>query len=259
MIKDSKYNLFLFLIIKYSLIDKINISIFVTGTKIHYKYYFIYEYKKLLTSGILNFILVQIPVKKDIFKITVLFEDDNKQIKEKLEFENIKETFNYFYLDKIIYPDKNENDINISEIIINYFNFFFDEKFAKEERYKNDFIKYISEKEKLEMTEEIYFKYIQYFLEFDIKPKYFEKIIIITGDKKQIKSSDIFSFNKWKKNPKFEEIEIEQLFLYLIKTYTKYNQVFLEEMFHSKNSNYYFNVILDCLYAKKLEINQIIF
>ena len=170
MIDDSKYNLFLFLVINDNFTDKINISFFATGTKIHYKYYFIYEYKKSISRGVLNFILAQIPVQKDLLKITVLFEENGMKIKELLEFENTEENFNYFYLDKIIYPNTNKTDFNINEIIMQYFNFFFDEKNMIEERYKFDLIKYISEKEKLEMQEDIYFKYIKFCLEFNIKP-----------------------------------------------------------------------------------------
>ena len=260
IIDDSKYNLFFFLVVNDNFMDKINIAIVSSGTNIHFKYNFIYEYKKLINPGVLNFILVQIHIKKDIDKLTIIIEENIKRIQEDIEFEKIQENSNVFYLNKIVYPTINKNDFNINELIAQYFNYFFYEHNIIDERFKIDFIKLLSQEKILEMTEEIYFKFIKYCLEFNIKPRYFEKISIIKEDKKQIKSTDIFYFNDWKKNSEFNLNEIEQLIAYLIKEYSKYDKKFINEMFvQSKYWNDYSIAIFNSLVQKTLEINQINF
>ena len=125
IIDDSKYNLFFFLVVNDNFMDKINIAIVSSGTNIHFKYNFIYEYKKLINPGVLNFILVQIHIKKDIDKLTIIIEENIKRIQEDIEFEKIQENSNVFYLNKIVYPTINKNDFNINELIAQYFNYFF--------------------------------------------------------------------------------------------------------------------------------------
>ena len=56
IINDSIYNIFFFLIIKDTFLEKIKLSILATGTQVYYKCYFLYDYIKKTVLGDLIFI-----------------------------------------------------------------------------------------------------------------------------------------------------------------------------------------------------------
>ena len=192
IINDSKYNIFFFLILRDTYIEKIKFSVFVTDTKINYKYYFLSDWNKKTFFGELKFLLLQIPVNKDVNKLSLQIEENYKNTREKLEFNYSMD--NYFYFDKIIFPSYFKNDVDLIDIIRNYFIYFFDNKKMKEERYQIDLIKNISIQNKVEMDEEMFFKFIKYCLYFSVKPRNINKINLINCENKNI-IQDNFSFS----------------------------------------------------------------
>ena len=261
IINDSKYNIFFFLIIENTFIEKLKISIYVSETKINFKYYFLYEYIEPIFD--LRFILIQIPINKNSKKLTVLFEENNKQIKEKIEVEyNIR---NYFYLEKIIYPNDIKRDIKNSDIINHFFIYFFDKICEKEERFKIDLIQNISQKSKLELDIEVYFAFLKYCFYLNFKPRNINEIIIIKEeydtmlkkfDKKFYK--EYFTFCDYKKY-NLEYIEKIQLFVFLMKNYIPNDKNFIAEIIKSKSINEYCLMVLYALDKKKIEPNLIKF
>ena len=73
------------------------------------------------------------------------------------------------------------------------------------------------------------------------------------------KASEEFILSKCEKNPELQDNEKRQLFIFLIKNYTKYDNKFLYEIIHSKDIKLYCYFVLSSLTNKIIEINQIKF
>ena len=256
LIFDSKYNIFFFLAIKDTFIQNIKLSVYFPDSKIYFKPYFIFEKTIQKKIYFLKLILVQIPVKKDVGELLVLIEDKETYTKIKIEFDYI--IHNYFYFEKIVYPKNFKEDIDPSDIITNYFNFFFKQNNLDSNCFQNNLIKNLAEKKDAEMTPESYFIFIKYCMYFEIKPIYINKIYLIQNGR-LVKNNENFYLLNYKKYPELVEDELIQLFLFLIKYYTRYDPKFLQEILNSKDVNYYCDTILNSLYNKKLKLNEIIF
>ena len=256
IIIDSKYNVFFFLIIKETSLENLKLSVYITRKKVQFKHYFIYDQQIKIKEENFKFILTQIPLKKDVKKLTILLEENGKEFKEKMEFDLLID--NYFYFGKIVYPDSFKKEISSENILSKYFEYFFDEQILKEIRYQKDFIFNLSNGDKFEMSGNLYFKFIKYCLFFNIKPKDINKIILVeNGRDKRV--YDEFIFSKLKKNFELQDNEKKQLFLFLIKNYSKYDNKFLYEIIHSKDINEYCYFLLNLLTNRKIEIRQIKF
>ena len=256
IINNSKYNIFFFLIMRDTYIEKIKLSVLFADTKIQYKYYFLSDWNKKVFFGELKFILMQIPVNKDVNKLSLQIEENYKNTREKLEFNYSMD--NYFYFDKIIFPSYFKNDVDLIDITKNYFIYFFNDKNKKNERYQIDLIKNISIQNKVEMDEEMFFKFIKYCLYFSVKPRNINKINLINCENKNI-IQDNFSFSNNDDSFDLNENEKMQLFIFLIKNYNKYDNNFYSEIINSKYANIYFKIILNDLIDKKNIINLIKF
>ena len=256
LIIDSKYNVFFCLIIKETSIEYMKLSVYITKKKVLFQHYFINVQQIKIKEENFKFILVQIPIQKDVKKLTILIQENGKDFKEKLEFETLID--NYFHLDRIVYPDSFKKEINPESILSKYFEYFFDDQIIKEKRFQKDFILNLSNGEKHEMSGNLYFKYIKYCLYFSIKPKNINKIILVeNGRDKRVYEE--FNFSKWKNNPELQDNEKKQLFIFLIKNYIKYDNKFLYEILHSKDINEYCFFVLNSLTNKNIDIRQIKF
>ena len=256
LVYDSEYNIFFFIAIKDTFIKNIKLSIYFPDSKIYFKPYFIFE--KIIQKKIyfLKLILIQIPVKENVKKLFIFIEDKDNNAKRKIEFDYI--IHNYFYFEKIVYPKNFKEDIDSSDIITNYLNYFLKQNNPNSNSFQNNLIKNLAKIEDAEMTPECFFIFIKYCIYFKIKPIYINKINLIQ-DGRQIKNNEKFHLSNWKKNPELEEDDLNQLFLYSLKDYIKYDKKFLKEIINSKDANYYCDIILESIYEKKLKLNEILF
>ena len=76
LIIDSKYNVFFFLIMKEASIENMKLSVYITKKKVIFKHYFLYDQQIKIKEENFKFILVQIPLQKEVKKLTILIQEN---------------------------------------------------------------------------------------------------------------------------------------------------------------------------------------
>ena len=268
---DSKYNLFFILIV-----NEQNYKIsFLSAYSIEYKYfgfsnsyYYINYNFNFISDGRfsqdgenLRYLMVQVPIKKNIQKIFIIYSIQNLYgypTVHKTEI-GINGINNYFYINNLkyentyyyIYPTLNNNDI------FTYFlNFFFDKEKNKEELLQISLMKALINKvnsnNQIKLSPEIILKYFKYCLDFKLDLKELNSIQLI--EKKNfiipkelyISNEDI---NKSIKNEYQKSIIIKLI----VKIYSLYDIPYLIE---SKGNREYYRAILELINSKQLQLKD---
>ena len=274
IIKDSKFNIFFILIIHEKNIRDSYISIYEDESKFYsfssnytnYMPYFINEENKKQNYESIKYIMVQVPIKKDVKKLTINFGikiSYNYYNSYESNIEIGKGIENYFFIDNLNYYSyfsyyKNYPTLNNNEIFKYFLNYFFNKKTNEDLYLQISLIKALINKinnirNEIELEADIILRFFKLCLYFKLAPKNINSIKIIyqknfvLSKEYYLTNQDINIFNISKK----EKIELISL---IVNIYAIYNNEFLMELILSEDGKKYCEVLFDLLKEKKVKI-----
>ena len=270
---NSKYNLFFILIVNELNFNLSFLSIYSIDYKffgfsnsydyINYNFYFISEGRFSQNDENLRYLIVQVPIKKDIQRIFITYTINNIYGYKYYNTEiGINKINNYFYIDNLKYENTYYNSyptLDINEIFAYFLNFFFDKEKNKEEFLQISLMKALINKVnynyQIKLSPEIILKYFKYCLYFKLDLREIKSIQLI--EKKNFKipkeyyiSIEDINNNILNENQKSEIIKL------IVKIYSLYDIPYLIE---SKGNNKYSRAILDLINLKKLKFSDMTF
>ena len=271
IINDSKYNIFFILAIPKMFIDRIKFSVhekqtnyneeYIQSYYISYEIHFIGEKNENKFNQDLNYIIVQVPVRKDTKKLIINMEYNKEDEYYIGEIKSQIQTNNYFYQKNVFYALK-DYDLTDNQIFSIYLDFFFDEKNNEDENLKSDLIFSLIHNIKrnysyIELSGDIILKFINYSLLYGFVPENLEKIKVIKNklpiDKSYYLKYENFNDYELSKGEKLELLSL------LIQIYVKNDKDYLLSLLKGDLGSKYFGSILDLLNTRRLYEYDLIF
>ena len=273
IINDSKYNLFFILGIQEKKINSTNLSIYTEHKNSIFfgTYYYIYNYYFLEQQIIsknkekISYIIIQIPLIKDIGKLSFDVLVDENQFKRQID--DIKGLHNYF----LIYNLNNDcqilQEFTDNEIIYFYLNYFFNGEKNQEQNLQKAFIEALINKidkiDKIKLNADNILKFFKYCNYFELQPKNIKVINLITKDKDNkdsiIKLDKNFYFsNEEIMNFKIDGKEKSEFINLIVKIYSIYDKEFLLELIQSKNWEIYSRFFIQLINTKQLKFSDLL-
>ena len=272
IINDSKYNYFFILVIPQKLMNSIKISIYdkksfkteemnVQSYYILYKFSFLSESKGKKLDEDLNYILVQVPVRKDTNTLITMIEINETQETYIGDIRTSTYKDNYFYPQNVFYAMK-MYDLTINQIFEIYLNYFFAENKTNDEILKSDLILSLIEHIKnsfrnIELTGDVILKFLNYSFLYEHQPD--DLMSIKVKKSPNLINKDIYikyeDLNKYEISKK---AKTEIMYL-LIQIYTLNDKDYLMSLLKGNLGYKYFGCILFLIKNKILNIYDLIF
>ena len=269
---DSKYNLFFILIIYEQNFNLSFLSIYSIEYRffgyshsydyINYNFNLISEGRYSQDGENLKYLIVQVPIKKNIRNISIIYSINNVYgYKNYSTNIGVNEINNYFYINNLKYESNyyyTYPTLNINEIFTYFLNFFFDKEKNKEEFLQISLMKALINtvnNNQIRLSPEIILKYFKYCLYFKLDLKELSSIQLI--EKKNIKiPKEFYISNEDINNSILNENQKSGIIKLIVKIYSLYDIPYLIE---SKGNNEYNRAILDLINTKQLKFSDMAF
>ena len=271
---DSKYNLFFILIINEQNFNLSFLSIYSivyhyfgysnSNYYINYNFYFISEGRYSQDGEKLRYLLVQVPIIKDVQNIFITYSINNiygypKCYSTEIEINGIN---NYFYINNLKYENTyyyTYPTLSNNEIFTYFLNFFFDKEKNIEKILQISLMKALINKvnynNQIKLSPEIILKYFKYCLNFKLDLKELKSIQIIEKNNSKI-PKEYYISNEEINNSIMNEKQKSAIIKLIVKIYSLYDISYLIE---SEGSKEYNRAILDLINLKQITFSGITF